>query len=162
MQLEVELYTQPPNSPDTNICDLGLFNAIQARCKVMMPLNSVDIVDCVTRAWENYPWQKINHLFLSLQMAFNEIIEHHGSNDFKLPHIGKFRLDKLSQLPVSLFVHPGAAWHSLAMDDPELFPPEPFEDDDLPLPGTIHRAELEWLMEDTRKNDGESDENSSP
>ena len=32
----------------------------------------------------------------------DEILRHQGGNDFKLPHIGKHRLQRLGQLPTSL------------------------------------------------------------
>ena len=155
---KVCLLLQPPNSPDTNICDLGLFNALQSAYWKMSPQTSVDILECVAKAWENYPWQKINHLFLTLQMVFNEIIEHHGGNSFETPHLGKFKLERAKELPVSLLVHPTALSYVVAMDDPDF---DEMEDDDLPLPGTVSRAELQDLMEDARLNDGESQNENS-
>ena len=51
----------------------------------------------------------------------------------------------MRQLPVSLKVTPDASWCLVAMDDPD-YHLEP--DDDLPLPGTISRREVEWLQLD--------------
>ena len=31
--------------------------------------------------------------------VYNEILEHHGDNNFRLPHLGKDRLTRLGQLP---------------------------------------------------------------
>ena len=148
---KIILYKQPPNSPDTNVCDLGLFNAIQSRYERLAPRNSLEIINCVLKAWREYPPKNISNLFLTLQGVYNQIIDHHGGNDFKLPHISKWKLDKLDKLPVSLKVSPDASWYLVAMDDPDYPEGEVFIDDDLPLPGTIGRSELEYLLEDAGK-----------
>ena len=145
---KIELYTQPPNSPDTNINDLGLFNALQSRYERLSPKNSIEMIQCVLKVWKEYPYQRINPLFLTLQLVFNEIIEHHGGNDFKLPHMSKFKLERLNKLPVSIKVHPNVWAYLLAMDDPDYPEGDEFVDDDLPLPGTISRVELAELLED--------------
>ena len=145
---KIILYKQPPNSPNTNVCDLGLFNAIQARYERLAPRDSVEIIDCVLKAWREFPWKRINNLFLTLQGVYNGIIDHHGGNDFKLPHMSKWKLDKMEQLPVSLKVSPDASWYLVAMDDPDFPEGVEFVDDDLPLPGTISRSEVEYLLQD--------------
>ena len=144
---KIVLYKQPPNSPDTNICDLGLFNALQARYERSAPKDSLEVIDCVLKAWREYPLSKINYLFLTLQAVYNQIIDHHGANDFKIPHMNKRRLDRLDKLPVSLKVSPDASWYLVAMDDPD-YVGEEFIDDDIPLPGSISRREMEELMAD--------------
>ena len=148
---KILLYTQPPNSPDCNILDLGLFNAIQARYWRFSPRNSLEIIDFVKKAWKDYPPKNINYLFLTLQGVYNKIIDHHGGNDFKLPHMSKWKLDSLDELPVSLRVSPDASYYLVAMDDPDYPAGEPFIDDDLPLPGTISRAEVQYLLQDAGK-----------
>ena len=149
---KINLMEQPPNSPDLNILDLGLFNAIQASYEKCAPRDSLQLIRCVDRSWRLYPSRKINWLFLSLQMVFNEIIEHHGGNDFKLPHMNKFKLERMSKLPVSLMVHPQAYSYLNGMCDPDCEGPD-FEDDDLPLPGTISRYEVKQLLLEAK--DGE-------
>ena len=148
---KIVLYKQPPNSPDTNICDLGLFNAIQARYERSAPRDSLEIIDCVLKAWRDFPLKNINYLFLTLQGVYNEIIDSHGGNDFKIPHMSKHKLDKLDELPVSLMVSPDASWYLVAMDDPDFPEGEPFVDDDVPLPGTVSRREVEELLLDAGK-----------
>ena len=145
---KIELYTQPPNSPDKNINDVGLFNALQSRYERLSPKNSIKLIKCVLKVWKEYPYQRINHLFLSLQMVFNETIDHHGGDDFKLPHMLRFKLEKMNKVPVSIKVHPNAWAYLLAMDDPDSPEGKEFVDDDLPLPGTILRVELAELLED--------------
>ena len=160
---KIVLWKQPPNSPGTNICDLGLFNALQASYWRSSPRNCIEIIECVQAAWKKYPWQRINHLFITLQMVFNEIVAHHGGNEFNAPHLGKFKLERSNELPVSLIVDPTAMSFLLAMDDPDFERPDEFVDDDLPLPGAVSKAELQWLIEDGQESsDEETDENSPP
>jgi hypothetical protein len=85
--LLVELYNQPPNSPDTNINDLAFFASIQSlQHKILEGSNKQSIVDAVLQAYRIYPWKKLRNSFLTLQCCLNEIIESDGDNDYKIPH----------------------------------------------------------------------------
>jgi hypothetical protein len=56
------------------------------------------------QAYENFPRQKLNFTRLTLQSNLNEIIKCHGSNNYKIPHYTKERLERNEELPVSLVV----------------------------------------------------------
>jgi hypothetical protein len=99
---KVLLYTQPSNSPDTNINDLGFFRALQSEYYKMTPGNAGQIIQCVLQAYNAYDKHKINRIWLSLMGSLNEIIIHHGNNDYKIPHMGKDRLIRLNQLPIAI------------------------------------------------------------
>jgi hypothetical protein len=101
---KVLLYTQPPNSPDTNINDLGLFRALQCIYYNATPGNAAEIIHCVQQAYLAYDSNKINRIWLSLMGCLNEIIQHHGDNNYKIPHMGKDRLERTGQLPVAISV----------------------------------------------------------
>ena len=96
--------TQSSNSPDLNICDLGLFNAIQSYYWQFSPTNSIEIIECVQRAYEEYPWNKINRMFVTLMCVFDCIIRCHGDNTYKLPHMNKARMEEEGTLPQYLKV----------------------------------------------------------
>ena len=49
---KILIYTQPPNSPDLNINDLGFFRAIDAAYRQYNPSTEEDIVRYVLRAYE--------------------------------------------------------------------------------------------------------------
>jgi hypothetical protein len=106
--LEIEnkvlLYTQPANSPDCNINDLGFFRALQALYQKSTPSNVGEIIAYVQQAYQDYDHRKINRIWLSLQCCFNEIINHLGDNDYKIPHMQKERLEREGQLPVTIAV----------------------------------------------------------
>jgi hypothetical protein len=93
------MYTQPPNLPDLNILDLGLFNAIQAAYHRCAPRNQVQLIEMVERTYNEFPISTINRVWLSLMCCFNEILEQHGNNDYKVPHMSKSWLERLNQLP---------------------------------------------------------------
>ncbi|KAH9123625.1 hypothetical protein LEN26_009889 [Aphanomyces euteiches] len=83
---------QPPNSPDTNVCDLGFFAAIQSLQQVHRMKNLTDLVTAVNEAFEVYPWQKLEFNFQSLQACMEEILKNGGGNRYKLPHLHKEKL----------------------------------------------------------------------
>jgi hypothetical protein len=99
---KVLLYTQPSNSPDTNINDLGFFRALQCEYYKMTPGNAEQIIQYVQQAYNDYDKEKINRIWLSLMGCLNEIITHHGNNDYQIPHMGKDRLIRINQLPITI------------------------------------------------------------
>ena len=92
------LYTQSPNSPDVNLLDLGLFRAIQSFNDAALR-NEEELIKAVGEAYENYPREKINRTWLTLQCCFNQIITHHGDNDYDIDHISKEKLERNGNLP---------------------------------------------------------------
>ena len=86
--LNLTIFTQAPNSPDTNILDLGFFRAIQL-FNDACPDNEEELIKSVEKAYGEYPWCKLNFVWLTLQSCLNKIIEHDGGNDYKIPHMGK-------------------------------------------------------------------------
>jgi hypothetical protein len=101
--LDVELINQPPNSPDTNVNDLGFFNSIQTlQHKIGSGTNKGSLIAAVNQAHHDHPWRKIRDVFLTLQSCLNCIIENHGGNDCKVPHVSKEKLEREGLLPLSL------------------------------------------------------------
>ena len=105
--LNFTVYTQSPNSPDTNILDLGFFRAIQSfndHCSA----NEEELIKSVEKAYGEYPWQKLNHVWLTLQSCLNMIIENDGGNDYKIPHMGKESMERRGLLPRVLDITPSS------------------------------------------------------
>ena len=90
--LDAKLYTQAANSPDINLLDLGFFRAIQS-FNDATPKNEEELIELVSVTYENYPRQKINQTWLTLQCCFNQIIIHNGDNDYNVDHIAKEKLE---------------------------------------------------------------------
>ena len=90
--VDAELYTQSPNSPDVNLFDLGFFRAIQSFNDAVLR-NEDELIKAVGEVYDNYPKEKINRTWLTLQCCFNQIITHHGDNDYNINHISKEKLE---------------------------------------------------------------------
>jgi hypothetical protein len=159
--LKATLITQPANSPDVNLNDNGFFNAFEARQRRYALANAKELIDIVLKVWEAYPTNKINPMWLSLQANLNEIMEHHGGNDYAIPHLSKEKLERLGLLPTVLQVSPRTIGLLEDMDHPEYDQEEEakdLEDDESLaafiaermedyLAACIATEELEWLKE---------------
>ena len=91
--LNLTMFTQLPNSPDTNILDLGFFRAIQS-FNDDCPANEEELIKSVENAYGEYPYCKLNRVWLTLQSCLNKIIENDGGNNYKIPHMGKESLER--------------------------------------------------------------------
>jgi hypothetical protein len=99
---KIEIYAQPPNSPDCNILDLGYFNAIQSAYWTHAPKNSGDIIKMVEQTYNAFPWQKIDRIFVTLQSIFDSIIVAHGDNEYCITHMNKDKMEREGTLPREL------------------------------------------------------------
>ncbi|KAM0912226.1 hypothetical protein ACQ4PT_012925 [Festuca glaucescens] len=100
----ISLICQPPNSPDTNILDLGLFAALQSLFQKKSPTSILDILMKVQQAWNEYPAERSNRVFLTHQTCMVEIMKLMGEHRYKIPHIRKGVLQRLGILPEVLHV----------------------------------------------------------
>ena len=87
-----ELYTQSATSPEVNLLDLGFFRAIQ-RLNDALPKNEEELIEAVSDAYDKYHKEKIIWTWLTWQCCFNQIITHHGDNDYHIDHIAKEKLE---------------------------------------------------------------------
>jgi len=95
-----ELKEQPANSPDTNILDLSFFRALQSLQFLIGDAHTIDeLIANVKEAWRQYEARKIYYVFLTHQTCMAEIIRCNGGIDYKIPHMGKERLDRHGALP---------------------------------------------------------------
>ena len=96
--INATLYAHEVNSPDVNFLDLGFFRAIQS-FNDAAPKNEKELIEAVSKAYNKYPCHKINQTWLTLQCCFNQIITHHGDNDYNIDHIVKEQLEQNGNLP---------------------------------------------------------------
>jgi hypothetical protein len=90
-------------SIDTHLlCNLTLQASYQGLPH--QPNDESGIIQYVSLAYQEYDPAKINRIWLTLMAVLNLIIDHHGGNDFRLPHLKKGVLDVAGQLPNSLTV----------------------------------------------------------
>jgi hypothetical protein len=62
----------------------------------------MEIIECVLRTWDEYTWEKIERIWVTLQSIYNMIIEYYGCNQFKIPHLNKDRMEREGTLPREL------------------------------------------------------------
>ena len=99
---DIRLMCQPANSPDLNILDLGYFSAIQSLQHETCPRTVADLVHVVEESFEEYPAEKVNYIFLTLQSCMKEIMKTGGDNKYKILHMKKATLDRENRLPLQI------------------------------------------------------------
>ncbi|XP_051152720.1 uncharacterized protein LOC127266508 [Andrographis paniculata] len=100
----ISLVFQPPNSPDTNVNDLGWFRALQSLQITILGTTVDDLLEAVHKSFQELSHTTLDSVFLSLQAYLGEIIANLGSNNYKIPHIGKNSLRRSGDLPKDLQV----------------------------------------------------------
>jgi hypothetical protein len=146
----VELYFQPSQSPDCNICDLSFFPAIQSRYfKIENIKNIKDIIEAVKLSFHQYEVNKLNRAFLSLMMNYNCILEFNGDNNYKMPHMKKAILERKGILPDSILVYRNYDDDESSDDDDSN---DDDNDNDVKSFDSDHSVgiddEVEWLIDD--------------
>ncbi|KAL7099001.1 hypothetical protein ACP275_09G054300 [Erythranthe tilingii] len=103
---DIRLMSQPLNSPDLNILDLGFFSAIQS-LQTKEPVKTVDeLVAADMKSFEDFPLTNSNRIFLTLQSCMIEILKIKDCNKYKIPHIKKTLFERTGQLPTKLKCDP--------------------------------------------------------
>ncbi|GMI77351.1 hypothetical protein HRI_001404400 [Hibiscus trionum] len=97
-----QLFFQLSNSPDLNVLDLGYFRAIQSLQHQESPSTIDELVMAVEKSFDELPVESLNNVFLTLQSCMIEIMKVKGGNNYKLPHIGKKRLERNGEFPIQL------------------------------------------------------------
>ena len=79
---------QPAKSPDCNILDLAIFNAMQAAVYAHNGrFPSVEVLDgIVMKVWKGFSEDQISKIFNTLDLVAQAIVEDKGGNRFLLPH----------------------------------------------------------------------------
>ncbi|KAI3665034.1 hypothetical protein L6452_43650 [Arctium lappa] len=99
---DIRLCFQPPNSPDLNVLDLGFFRAIQS-LQEQEVLSTIDeLVSAVQTSFDIMQSHELNNVFLTLQTCMKEIIKVRGGNNYRVPHIGKGRLERQGNLLIQI------------------------------------------------------------
>ncbi|ETO76636.1 hypothetical protein F444_07974 [Phytophthora nicotianae P1976] len=98
----IRLIFQPPNSPDLNVLDLGLFASIQSLQYRIPIYKFTDLIDAVDDAYKTMSADTLDDIFLTLQSCMLCILKEDGGNQYKLPHMGKAKLRRANCLPRDL------------------------------------------------------------
>jgi hypothetical protein len=98
----IELVSQPPNSPDMNVFDLGFFRAIQSLQHQVHQKGINDLISATINAFQDLHWQKLTNIFLTWQGCMIECMKCGGGNRYKIPHMAKAALLRHNVLLTSL------------------------------------------------------------
>jgi len=56
----------------------------------------------VEDSFDEYPTERVNYIFLTLQTCMKEIMKVGGENKYKIPHMKKATLDREGRLPLQI------------------------------------------------------------
>ncbi|CAM9572425.1 unnamed protein product, partial [Discosporangium mesarthrocarpum] len=93
------LETQPVNSPDLNVNDLGFFHSIQQLKEDVGVSCPEDLVEATMEAFDVYSRETLERIWQSAVLG--EVLGSKGDNRHKLPHLGKENLGRTDKLPVN-------------------------------------------------------------
>ena len=84
------IVTQPPNSPDLNINDLGFFASLKVDVKRICThcTSRQEMMVNVMKAFEEYPKEKIDGIWASWYNNLRSVMSCDGGNDYKQAHNG--------------------------------------------------------------------------
>jgi len=105
---KIGLCTQPAQSPDLNIINLGFFDSLQSRHHCATPKNELELIATAEAAFEEHSMLTLKKLWIALQSAMNEMIKCAGHDQFKIPHMNKDKLEREGRLPMRLLADESA------------------------------------------------------
>ncbi len=112
--INVAICEQPPNSPDLNVLDLGIFCALQChqfrRCLTTLQ----ELINQTRQTYDEFPIKPLNGVWYTLQTVMTEITQCNGSNKYKLVHSSKSKLERLGLLCRCIKAH---ALHPIFQDN---------------------------------------------
>lgn len=101
---DIELHFQPPNSPYTNINDLGWFGSIHSIKSRNISLYFEELIVGVDKSFNELKAETLSKVFLTCQSCLIEVLKRRGMNNYEIPHLKKDALIKTGLLPRSLKV----------------------------------------------------------
>ncbi|CAN0505402.1 unnamed protein product, partial [Laminaria digitata] len=84
----VELVTQPAQSPDFNVNDLGFFASLKSRVWGMNACSIDELVEDIFEQYEEYDGDTLERVWQSLFKVYNQTLLAMGDNDFAVEHTG--------------------------------------------------------------------------
>ena len=84
----VELVTQPAQSPDLNVNDLGFFASLKSRVWRMNASSIDELVETHFQQYEEYDSATLERVWQSLFKVYNQTVRKMGDNYFSVEHTG--------------------------------------------------------------------------
>ena len=82
------IITQPPNSPDLNVNNLGFFHSQKTNVRLICThcTSRVEMMANVLKAFEEYPADKLNDIWACYYNNLRSVMQSDGGNDYKQAH----------------------------------------------------------------------------
>ena len=86
--VRVDVVQQPSNSPDTNIWDIGAFNAHQKEFKRLEAFTNTKqrMMELVYKAWDKISWEVMDKSWACFFNNLRSIMQCRGDNNYKQAH----------------------------------------------------------------------------
>jgi hypothetical protein len=87
---KIQVITQPPQSPDLNVNDLGLFRSLKCRVENLKDGATTmdELYDSVLEAWDGYDGETLDRIWAHQFECYRQIIRCLGDNCYTAPHSG--------------------------------------------------------------------------
>ena len=84
----IKFVNQSPNSPDLNVCDLGLFWSFKSRLrkKIAWSKDYQEMVRVVLEVFDAYPAETLDGIWGCLYNNYRSVLESDGGNQYKIAH----------------------------------------------------------------------------
>ncbi|CAN0054778.1 unnamed protein product, partial [Choristocarpus tenellus] len=96
---DIAIETQPANSPDLYVNDLGFFCSIEQLKEDMNVISTEELVEATMEAFDVYPRETLEHVWQSLLAVYEEVLGSKSNNVFKVPHLSKEKSEKTGKVP---------------------------------------------------------------
>jgi len=97
-----QLHPSACKLPDCNILDLAFFRAIQSLQYQKSPTNIDELIAHIHESFAELPLDICCKVWTTAQIVMNQILIHNGSNNYKLPYIGKLKIEKAVGSKISM------------------------------------------------------------
>jgi hypothetical protein len=100
----IRFVTQPAQSPDLNILDLGLFHSLKIKVnQLKVHAHNIDtLIAKVRQAFNAYDANTLDHIWAHLFNCYDCILTENGGNQYKPPHGGSRRRHRNAPTAVNL------------------------------------------------------------
>ena len=79
---DINVVTQPPQSPDVHCNDLAFFASLQSDTELVAKRNVVDLIEAVQKTWEEFPKEPMEAVWRVLYASFKGILTVEGDNSY--------------------------------------------------------------------------------
>ncbi|CAN0111437.1 unnamed protein product [Pylaiella littoralis] len=84
----VEVVTEPAQSPDFDVNDLGFFASLKSRVWAMNACSVDELVEIIFEQYEEYDGETLERVWQSLFKVYNQTLRKMGDNDFAVEYTG--------------------------------------------------------------------------